>query len=151
MCAGTCVAQNTININGTPYEVVNREFNHIWDMPDGNTVPFHINSITADGAFIDVTLDQPDLRAKWPIRQGNDPNQEPELVYYTNDGTTNFQHRYPEEGNSWSSTDILIPLRGVTHLTAYWEWVNPERTVQGLRQPARPQRIGFYFTATNNN
>ena len=149
MCLGTCVAQETIHINGNDYEVVNRDFDHVW----GPDVPFRIQSVNSSlsNIIIDTYISPEELEnIKWHYRPSliAPRNELPLLRYYTNGG---FQHRVSANNNQTNTA--LIPLGIQSHLTM--QWIYPTESISydlvtGEELSRHTHLIGPEFFKENN-
>ena len=106
----------TIVVNDLQYSVVDRQFNHVFDMEDGEPVPFRIATVSSTAVEIDTYVPR-HFETKFPRVVGMSPHEKPFLRYYVNGGMQ-LQH-FAE-----STFDYVldIPLEGVNHINLQWEW-----------------------------
>ena len=155
MCFGTCVGQEfdeTIVVHNTQYQVVDRQFNHVFDAEDGTPVSFRIGWLTNDGIIIETTWRDP-LR-HWPRPQWNNPDEFPYLRFYVNGGT---QHQEYAQHDQTHTFFIRIPKTSnpsMDHLNFQWEWRGEVTLEGGVSQSPRvfrPRLIGKRWAPRRNN
>ena len=145
LITGLVSAQNTINVNGTMYEVVNKNFNHVWNT-ETITLPFKITSYYE--AHGDLTIDtSADVSAINDLvrRPFTSPlNEVPELWFYINGGARHEPIRINSGNNGLS----IIGLRANwSHISMRWYW--PNRVSEGTRRI--PRQIGKEFWSQKTN
>ena len=137
----------TIVVHDTQYQVVDRQFNHVFDDEDGTPVPFRIVTVSSTAVGIDTFVGLresqrlSDFETKFPRVQGMSQHEFPFLRYYVNGGIQK-QHF------AQSTYDFIlnIPLEGVNHLNLRWEWRGEIVQYNELREPTgylyHPSYIG---------
>ena len=119
LITGSVYAQEfdeTIVVHNTQYQVVDRQFNHVFDAEDGTPVPFRIATVSSTAVEIDTYV-PPHFETKFPRVVGMSPHEKPFLRYYVNGG---IQRQHFAE--STYNYVLEIPLEGVNHLNLQWEW-----------------------------
>ena len=117
MCLGTINAQNTFSVDDTVYEVVDKDFNHVWDENTG--VPFHLTNIDTQYNYLYFDTDIPNMANfthdnRPPV--GNRPDELPVLWIYENGGNVRLPIPNANQG------ELFIPLNGLNNLSMFWYW-----------------------------
>ena len=131
-----------MTINGDVYNVVDTQFNHVWNTQD-LFIPFHIDEVDAENVFFDPNGYE--LLSQRPTP--NNRNPFPDLVFYANDGVTNNQQRINEH-NAHPDGRLWIYTRDLRSLTLTWYWPNTGNPDMG--DIPSPTIIGQMYHADRN-
>ena len=115
LITGLVSAQSTIIIDDVTYEVVDRQFNHVFD--DGpKQVDFYISHWYPTSFWINTNFDRSQLERHYSRQRfGTDRNELPYLRYYVNGG-----NQLQTEANGQTA---LIPFSSSDmHMNFQWEW-----------------------------